>query len=378
MSYNFSYHRGFSMKGYGKDPALSTARSKVDKNISGLLDKVKGNDIIFTSFENAEEITIGDSERETIIDIRFATDKATFLIFQAEILGIVETSVNGITYDDATVKLYYISNGSEITTYHPTETYYDGKHIISLMYVIPVDTGIVNRWQVEMELDGGSITIQPQNVRATIYGQGLAASDEWDGFLDFSENVGEIAFTNISVDTISDNVIFDIQDPIWQSMTERVSEITFDNMILETISENLTAYITEHAYINADNIPLYYDTAVEYSEGAYRIIEDADTPQELIKQLIDVGELVDITSITVDGSNITLQFGDDGLSWYSYINSNWIETSTEMTVNQAAALTIDDWIKLTSTSLWIKVSLNVANSYLAELEIEYIEGVSEE
>ena len=149
-------------------------------------------------------------------------------------------------------------------------------------------------------------------------------------------------------------------------------------MILETISENLTAYITEHAYINADNIPLYDDTAVEYSEGAYRIIEDADTPQELIKQLIDVGELVDITSITVDGSNITLQFSDDGLFRYSYINSNWIETSTEMTVNQAAALTIDDWIKLTSTSLWIKVSLNVANSYLAELEIEYIEGVSKE
>ena len=48
-----------------------------------------------------------------------------------------------------------------------------------------------------------------------------------------------------------------------------------------------------------------------------------------------------------------------------------------MTINQVAALTIEDWTKLTSTTLWAKVSLNVANSCLMEMEIEYIEGVGE-
>ena len=377
MYYNYTTSE-YDISGYGANPALASAKNKTDKNLAGLANNIKNKDFIFYVYENAEAYNVSDGSSVDIIDIRFTSASAMYVIFQAEVLIEIDTTVIGDTYDDAVATVSYILNSSEIEYFHPTETYVDGKHILHLANVFSIDVNAVNRLVVTLNLDGGDALIPAQAIRAAIYGQGLAASDEWDGFLDFSENIGEITFTNISVDTISDNVIFDIQDPLWQSMTERVSEITFDNMILETISENLTAYITEHAYINADNIPLYDDTAVEYSEGAYRIIEDADTPQELIKQLFDVGELVDITSITVDGSNITLQFGDDGLSWYSYINSNWIETSTEMTVNQAAALTIDDWIKLTSTSLWIKVSLNVANSYLAELEIEYIEGVSEE
>lgn len=38
---------------------------------------------------------------------------------------------------------------------------------------------------------------------------------------------------------------------------------------------------------------------------------------------IDVDEIADITSLTVDGNNVPLQFSDDGGAWYSYVNNKW-------------------------------------------------------
>lgn len=376
MQYNFQYRQGFSIKGFGSNPALATAQSKVDKNIEGLMQNQKNNDIVFTSFENAEELVIADGDRETIIDIRFASNKASFVIFQAEILGEIETIVSGITYNDAELKFYYISNESEILTFHPREVYVDGKHIINLIYVIPVDMNIVNHWQVELELSGGSITIPAENIKATIYGQGIVVSEEWDGIIDASDRMSDIILNSMIIDTIDTSIIFDLQNPLWSRAVETINDIIFNDMELDVLSESVVAYITEHSYINEDNVPVYDNTAVEYSDGAYRIVENASVPQELIKKIIDVDDLTDITSITVSGNNLTLQFSGDGVTWHSYINNAWVESSTEMTVNQVSSLLFEDWAKLTTTTLWVKVSLNVANSSLTELEIEYVKGVS--
>lgn len=376
MYYNYTTSE-YDISGYGANPSLASAKNKTDKNLAGLANNIKNKDFIFYVYENAESYNVSDGSSVDIIDIRFTSASAMYVIFQAEVLLEIDTTVIGDTYDDAVATVSYILNSSEIEYFHPTETYVDGKHILHLANVFSIDVNAINRLVVTLNLDGGDALIPAQSIRAAIYGQGLAASVEWDGFLDFSETVSDIPFSNMTIDTISENVIFDLQDPIWQSMTETVSEILLGNMVLDTITEDVTAYITEHAYIDEINVPVYDDTAVEYSEGAYRVIDGADVPQELIKKMIDVDELVDITSLTVDGTNITLQFSDDGETWKSYVNRNWIETTTEMTVNQASALTIEDWTKLTSTTLWVKVSLNVANSYLTEMEIEYIEGVGE-
>lgn len=376
MYYNYTTSE-YDISCYGANPALASAKNKTDKNLVGLANNIKNKDFIFYVYENAEAYNVSDGSSVDIIDIRFTSASAMYVIFQAEVLLEIDTTVIGDTYDDAVAKVSYILNSSEIEYFHPTETYVDGKHILHLANVFSIDVNAVNRLVVTLNMDGGDAHVPAQAIRAAIYGQGLAASVEWDGFLDFSETVSDIPFSNMTIDTISENVIFDLQNPIWHSISETVSDILLSNMSLDTITEDLTAYITEHSYINEDNVPLYDDTAVEYSEGAYRVIEGANVPQELIKKMIDVDELVDITSLTVDGTNITLQFSDDGETWKSYVNSNWIETTTEMTVNQASALTIEDWIKLTTTTLWVKVSLNVTNSYLAEMEIEYIEGVGE-
>lgn len=234
MAYNFVNHNGFEIKSYGSNPALSTARSKVDKDISGLMDKVSENAIVFTSFTNAEDISIGNNEEETIIDIKFASNKATYLMFFAEILGDISTAVSGITYTDAVVKMTYLLNNQELLTYHPTQVTVDGKHIINLMYIIPVDNNVINSWKVKLTMAGGSIEIPAENIRATIYGQGLVATDEWDGIIDLDDNIRLVEFTNMeSINTINETISKEIKQPSTSAVSENIIAVSVTNMQID-------------------------------------------------------------------------------------------------------------------------------------------------
>lgn len=377
MYFNYAFDE-YSLAGYGSNPALASAKGKTDKNLVGLANNIKNNDIKFYIYENAKAVVIGDGESREIIDIRFTSSSAMYVIFQAEILLEAETTVTGIIYDDAVARVSYILNGSEIQYFHPTETYVDGRHILHLANVFYIETDAVNRLIVNVEMDGGAVTIPEQNIRAAIYGQGLVGSDEWDGYLDFAENVSLIEFTSLSIGSIGGNLIGSVlDDPIWNRFSEHVEIIKLSSMQLMPVTEFITANITEQSYINEDNMPdIYDDTSVEVSDGSIKVIDGASVPQVLIKQMVDVDELIEIVGVDVTGTNITLQFSNDGNVWKSYVNDNWISSVTEMTVNQATSLTNEDWLKLIDNGLlWVKVSLNVANSVLNELSIEYVKGV---
>lgn len=378
MAYNFTYHNGFSMQGFGKDPALSTAQSKVDKNISGLLDRQNENQMIFTSFTNAEIIDIGDGNEEEIINIKFAAAKAPYLIFNAEILCEISTTTSGIIYNDAAIKITYIFNGNEIETYHPTQTVVDGKHIINLMYIIPVDNNIINTWKVKLEMNGGSIVIPADNCRATIYGQGLVATDEWDGYIDFEENISGLMFTSVSVSPVTESITTTLDTPLGGIFTETFNGISFTSLTTQ-VTEFITAYITERGLIDVDNPPTYDTRSVEVVDNAYVVKSGATTPQYLVKKVIDVADVTEVLSTSITGANITLQFSDDGEVWKSYVNNVWQTTQTEMTVNDVNALTSNEWLDLIiSGVLWVRISLNVSNSSLTKFEIIYTEGVYEE
>jgi hypothetical protein len=378
MAYTFNNHQTYELKTYGKDPALSTARSKVDKDISGLMDKVSENAITFTAFTNAEDITIGDTEEEVIIDIKFASNKATYLIFMSEILGDISTTVNGITYNDAVVKITYLHNNQEIITYHPMQVAVDGKHIINLSYAIPVDNNVINNWKVKLAMLGGSIEIPAENVKATLYGQGLIATDEWDGYLDFEENASGLMFTSVSLSPVTESITTTLDTPLGDMFAETFNTIAFTNLTTQ-VTEFITAYITESGMIDADNPPTYDAQSVEVVDNAYVIKSGATTPQYLVKKVIDVADVTEVLSTSITGTNITLQFSDDGEAWKSYVNDVWQTTQTEMTVNDVNALTSNEWLALiTSGVLWVRISLNVSNSSLTKFEIIYTEGVYEE
>lgn len=186
MMYDYTFNGGYKITGFGSDPALATAKSKTDKNLEGLRNNVSTNEILFFNYENASAIQIDDGESKAIIDIRFTSSVSIGVLFQAEIL--LEATA---TEADVIGTIEYTLNDVTIIGYNPTETWKNGKHILSLMYMLMIEENSINRWMVKLNIAGGSIAIA--QVRAVIYGQGLVGTIEWDGFITLEEKLTQIA-----------------------------------------------------------------------------------------------------------------------------------------------------------------------------------------
>lgn len=206
-----------TLKCVGKNPRLAQAKSKHDKNISGLLNQVEAGKIGFFSFTNAKDFEIGETEIK-VISIDFAAGEVT----QAEFIGLMvldvtadavtrEASASGtvavpipdssaesttevsvdvnlpVSWQEdgrAVVRARYVLNDTEIEMFYPTETYGSGKHTFPLYYpVANVIPNLLNNFSVYFSVSGGTALIGAGSCIATISGQGMAAEaeTEWDG-----------------------------------------------------------------------------------------------------------------------------------------------------------------------------------------------------
>ncbi len=238
--FNYQLHNNYTAEGVGKNPEVANARSKTDKQIQGLMNNQNQNELQYYFYTNANELVISDTNTKTIIDVRFSSLKATVVIFHAEILLEANTTVSGITYNDLVGTVTYYVNSSEVQERHPVQTWVDGKHILHLLYHIRIGEATLTRFVATLNVAGGSIKIPVNGIEAMIYGQGLAAAGEWDGYLDFEETIPEISIDDIEVeDNISDRVSLwlDIPRPI--ANTEVASEFDLDDIEIDGFTDEI-------------------------------------------------------------------------------------------------------------------------------------------
>ena len=227
-----------SLKGVGKNPRLAQAKSKNDKNISGLLNQIEAGKIGIHTFTNASAYTVAETDVK-IISIEFATSEENHAQFFGQIIvdvkaDVVEktasakgevvipsVSVNGmdgssseetlevsqigntveqtvsvelpvIWSEDGVVLVHFMFelNDEVILVHQPEETWHSGKHTILLYYpienVVPNYTNIFN---VYMRCEGGTAAVDTGMCIASISGQSMGASAAWDGRIDIEEYV---------------------------------------------------------------------------------------------------------------------------------------------------------------------------------------------
>ena len=244
-NYEWRYNGGTTLGGAGKNIAVGSGGSSGGGGGSG----GAGGDIggggagalRFYNFTNARAINILDGTYERIIDIRFNTKKATTLIFQAEIL--LETAaVSGETL--SVVKAKYEINQTEDNTYYPTETWYeDGKHILHLLYFIPIEGEGSNRLTVYLEMLHGDTDIGAQQIKACVYGQGLSAQEaEWDGYINAEDNLYgyEADITGItSIGAMSGAVTTSQVTPHTRALSDNVGAVDIEGIDVAGISDIL-------------------------------------------------------------------------------------------------------------------------------------------
>ena len=85
-----------TLKGVGKNPLLSSAKSKADKNIIGLLNQVETGKFVICAYENASELVVG-ADAIRIIDVTFAAIESTSALFVGNINCVVSAGEETVT-----------------------------------------------------------------------------------------------------------------------------------------------------------------------------------------------------------------------------------------------------------------------------------------
>ncbi len=246
-----------SLKCVGKNPRLAQAKSKNDKNISGLLNQIEAGKVGIHTFTNASGYTVAE-DNVRIISIEFAAKEETHVQFFGQVVldvraaqverracasgsvvvpvpvagagggtggGVAVGAVSGdgeeagsagddggtgestenVTVEvelpviwtedgQAAVFVTYELNDSEILAHRPVETWGSGRHILSLYY--PIDglvPNITNTFNVYLRMEGGTGKIETGGCIASISGQGMAAAAAWDGTVTVEEPMRRFA-----------------------------------------------------------------------------------------------------------------------------------------------------------------------------------------
>lgn len=293
MMYDYTFNGGCKITGFGSDPALATAKSKTDKNLEGLRSSVSSSDILFFNYENASALQLGDGDSKAIIDIRFTSAVSIGVLFQAEVL--LEATA---TEEDVVGSIEYTLNEVTIIGYNPTETWKNGKHILSLMYMLMIDANSINRWLVKLSIAGGSVSIAQGCIRAVIYGQGLVGTVEWDGFITLEEKLTRIAVTD-SITVLKNmicTVVAGLIDVDRNVMEDQLQTIQLKNIVTvgKLIDKAEIRWGIEKWTFTTDSECTYSSRYITTESGAFRLeteFVNKSTNQSIDQGMMNVVEL---------------------------------------------------------------------------------------
>ena len=231
-----------AIKCVGKNPKLSQAKSKNDKNISGLLAQIEAGKIGIHTFTNASAFTVQNVDTK-IISIEFATTEANHAQFfgqvivditadqvtktatasgdvvipsvavdepepldpdEPEVLGNTEEQTVSVSLPvtwtedgHANVIFSFEFNNQMIPVHYPQENWHSGRHTILLYYPIEnVVPNYTNTFNVYMRCSGGTALVDTGFCIASISGQSMGASAAWDGRIDVEEYIDLFHFND--------------------------------------------------------------------------------------------------------------------------------------------------------------------------------------
>lgn len=302
-----------SLKCVGKNPKLAAAKSKNDKNITGLINQVEQGKIVVYNFVNASPFMIGSSPTE-VMAITFTSKEETTATFLAEILlevqaESVERIIDGTaTYDQEIIDegtpisenvekavqykfvekcqpeltVIYKMNNEEVKNFYPTKTCIDGKHVLTLFLPITqVVENSENTLSVFLKITGGTLSIGESQIRATISGQGLVAGiGDWNGRISISETISRVSITDVGFDyaEFSDTASIHFPQMYEPIITEAITRLTINEtgFMYHPLNERVTVVeVVKTFTCDKDFPPEYNQMVVEVNEaGAFCMVSD--------------------------------------------------------------------------------------------------------
>lgn len=265
-----------TVKCIGKNPILASAKSKNDKNISGLINSIGETKLSVYTFANALGIEIGN-EKVPIINMEFASGDETNAEFHAQAVirvqsnsktrtvtaeSIVDlgtiTDEEGaeaenkkvisipITWEEdgkTTLTVFYILDGHEVEEFHPKETWLSGNHLLNLYYpIIGLTANELHTFEVLISMSNGTAYIEEQNALATITGQGLGVQERWDGRITVDDTMKKIVLSSMAIHTLNDSFDVRFVTPGNTGVSDTISAIPLMGMLMNPMKDSLRLF----------------------------------------------------------------------------------------------------------------------------------------
>ena len=262
MSYTYIFNRSYQMTGYGKNPALLGAQSKTDKNLVGVMSKVKENEVTFISYTNSDEILISYDDLDGLQETRLATlyaspIKDTTLEVNTRVIyqdlftaGVNEEYVKTIKYIR-----YELDN--EVIGRVPFEdvpfSIVDGRllgldrdnTIEDYQAILNVKAGERKTLDIylEYEVNGtaanqaANLTIPPNGVNIILKGQGLPLDEAWDGFIRVADELNFISISGIGAEDLEEALNVSLVSVLGTSASDETPEAEIEAINIVNLDE---------------------------------------------------------------------------------------------------------------------------------------------
>lgn len=241
--YDWQYRGKCKLKSAGGNPKLSSAKSKVSKQLIGMETDIGQKDVVVHTYTNAKSYHITTKETE-IAAINYAASSDTKSVFVMTIqinmesdgyLGLRYTK-NFIELPD-TANLTYLHKGENTVsvmlylsdkenTRNTFRVIAHTEYIKSEERILKAEIEAVRNYvkslaagnpkyaepEVDKSLPKGMIAVY--GVRCALYGQGLASNDRWDGTISASDDIPYIKILPIETIPCNDTVDITNYDPI--------------------------------------------------------------------------------------------------------------------------------------------------------------------
>ena len=296
-----------TVKCVGKNPRLAAAKSKNDKNISGLISSIGETKLSIYTFTNALALDAGE-EKLSIINMEFASGDETNAEFHAQAIMEVESNPDtrmltaetiidlGTTTDDegnevenkkvisfplswnedgkTALSVFYVLDGHEVEEFHPKESWLSGKHLLTLYYpIIGLTANQLHTFEVLISMQNGTGHIEAQNIMATITGQGLGVQERWDGRITADDTLKKILLSSMPTHTLRDAVTVHFLAPKKTGLNDHVDSISLTGMPMRSMKDSLRLFapIVHDVVETADKKKMHYQKEYIFDDEVFKL-----------------------------------------------------------------------------------------------------------
>lgn len=333
-----------TVKCVGKNPRLAAAKSKNDKNISGLISSIGETKLSIYTFTNALALDAGE-EKLSIINMEFASGDETNAEFHAQAIMEVESNPDtrmltaettidlGTTTDDegnevenkkvisfplswnedgkTALSVFYVLDGHEVEEFHPKESWLSGKHILTLYYpIIGLTANQLHTFEVLISMKNGTAHIDDQDIMATITGQGLGVQERWDGRITADDTLKKILLSSMPTHTLHDAVTVHFLAPKKTGLNDHVASISLTGMPMRSMKDSLRLFapIVHDVVETADKKKMHYQKEYVLDDEIFKLRKDYALSGNsnvrldrgrMLKLVIPTGNFDSLTGLTI-------------------------------------------------------------------------------